>query len=68
MTEWLRKDRVELAELAGQLRLTPEEALRAMVIGGQLVACGFTPDDVNNMRWDYMRMQRIAWGRWGWKR
>lgn len=66
MSNWLRKDRVELAELAGQMGLTPEEALRAIGFGGHLVAMGYSQDDVNNMQYDYMLMQRKAWERWGW--
>lgn len=65
MTKWLRSDTADLAEVAGQLALTPDEAIRAITIGARFIALGYTDDMVNDMHSDYQRLMRISWERWG---
>lgn len=65
MSKWLRSDTAKLAEIAGQVGLSPEESLRAITIGARFIALGYSDSDVDNMQSDYQRLQRISWERWG---
>lgn len=65
MTKWIRSDTPTLAEVAGQVGLTPDEAVRAITMGAKLIAYGFSEAEFENMRYDYMEMRRKAWERWG---
>lgn len=65
MTEWLRSDTAKLAEVAGQVGLTPEDAIRAITMGAKLIAVGFSGSDFQDMLSDYMEMRRKSYERWG---
>lgn len=65
MTKWLRSDTAKLAEIAGQVGLSPEESLRAITIGARFIALGYSDSDMDNMESDYRRLMRISWERWG---
>lgn len=65
MTEWLRSDTAKLAEIAGQVGLTPDEAIRAVTMGARLIALGLTETEFQHMRNDYREMRRKAYERWG---
>lgn len=65
MTKWLRSDTAKLAEVAGQVGLTPDEAVRAIAMGAKLIAQGFSETEFENMTYDYREMRRKAWERWG---
>lgn len=65
MTKWLRSDTANLAEIAGQVGLTPEESLRAITLGARLIALGYSDSQINDMEHDYRTMRRKAWERWG---
>ncbi len=65
MTKWLRNDAVKLAEIAGQVGLTPEESLRAITLGARFIARGYSDRQIDDMDQDYTTMRRRAWERWG---
>lgn len=65
MTEWLRSDTAKLAEIAGQVGLTPDEAVRAITIGARFIALGYSDAQIQDMESDYRRLMRISWERWG---
>jgi len=65
MTKWLRSDAAKLAEIAGQVGLTPDEAIRAITIGARFIALGYSDAQVQDMESDYRRLMRISWERWG---
>ncbi len=49
MTKWLRSDTAKLAEVAGQVGLTPDEAVRAITIGARMHALGFNDWEIQYM-------------------
>lgn len=65
MTKWLRGDTAKLAEVACQVGLTPDDAIRAVTMGARFIALGYTDDMLNDMESDYRRLMRISWERWG---
>lgn len=66
MTKWLRADTVNLAHVAMNLGLTPDDAVQAIHAGARLIVMGYSPLDVRRMESDYREMRRKAYERgWG---
>ena len=65
MNNWARNDSIALGQIAQQVGLTPKEADRALTTGAKIVAMGFSDEEFEHMRYDYMEMRRKSWERWG---
>lgn len=65
MTNWLRSDTAKLAEIAGQVGLTPDEAVQAITMGAKLIGVGLSETEFQDMLNDYFEMHRKSWERWG---
>lgn len=55
-TDWKRKDGYELAKMALQLGLSPEDAREALEVGARLLVHGFTRHEISEMIYTQYRI------------